>query len=119
MPRRRRPPTAALACSVSPSTAIPVWLFVALAAPRLVRMLFPEIWVEDDLYLESALATARGLRPYLDFTHPQGPLLEWLAGAYLSATAPSHRAMELLNGGAIYVTSVLIVVVGQRTVGRP
>jgi hypothetical protein len=93
------------------------WLLVALAIPRLVRMLYPAVWVEDDLLLESSFAAARGLRPYVDFAHAQMPLLEWATGLYIRVFGASHARMEILNGAAIYATSVLIVVFGRRAVG--
>jgi 4-amino-4-deoxy-L-arabinose transferase-like glycosyltransferase len=90
---------------------------VALAVPRIVRILYPQVWPEDDLYLESALAVTRGLRPYLDFSHPQMPLLEWAGAAYIQVAGASHAAMEALNAAAIYATSVLIFFLGRRAVG--
>ena len=92
-------------------------MLVALAIPRVVRMLYPYVWVEDDLLLQSVLATAKGLRPYVDFSHAQMPLFEWAAGLYVSAVGASIRRMEVVNALAIYGTSVLIVVLGRRAVG--
>ncbi len=83
------------------------WLLIALAVPRLVRLLWPEVWVEDDFYLESAFLVSAGLRPYLDFVHPHMPLLEWIAGAYLRLFGASHRSLEVLNETAIYLASFL------------
>jgi hypothetical protein len=90
------------------------WLLIALAIPRLVRLLWPAVWVEDDFYLESAYLVSAGLRPYLDFVHPHPPLLEWIAGAYLRLFGASHRSLELLNEAAIYLTSVLTYALGRR-----
>jgi hypothetical protein len=94
--------------------SIAPWLLVALAIPRIVRMLYPSVWVEDDLLLESAFAVSKGLRPYLDFAHAQMPLLEWAAGLYIQVVGASHVRMELLNGAAIYATSVLLFFVARR-----
>ncbi len=85
-----------------------------LALPRLVRFLWPTVWVEDDFYLESAFLVSAGLRPYLDFVHPHLPLLEWIAGAYLRLFGASHRSLEALNEAAIYLTSVLTYVLARR-----
>jgi hypothetical protein len=93
------------------------WLLVALIVPRLLRLLYPAVWVEDDLQLESALAVSKGLRPYIDFAHAQMPLLEWAAGLSIRIFGASHLLMELLNAAAIYVTSLLVFLVGRRTVG--
>ena len=96
---------------------VAAWILVALAIPRLVRLLYPYVWVEDDIYLESTYAMSAGLRPYLDFTHPQMPLLELFGSWYVAVAGASHLSMELLNGAAIYATSLLTLVLGRRAVG--
>src|ERR1700689_2055764 len=83
------------------------WLIVVLLVPRIVRMLYPEIWVEDDFYLESAWLVSAGMRPYLDFVHPHFPLLEYLSAAYLKIFGASYFSIEVLNEAAIYATSLL------------
>lgn len=103
--------------SLDRAARIAPWLLVALAVPRIVRLLYPAVWIEDDLLLESSFAAARGLRPYLDFAHAQMPLLEWVAGLYIRVVGASHARMEILNAAGIYATSVLIVVLGRRAVG--
>jgi hypothetical protein len=97
---------------------IAAWLLVALAVPRLIRIAYPAIWVEDDLYLESAYAIARGLAPYVDFAQPQMPLLEWLGAGYVWLVGAGHLQMEILNGAAIYATSILVFALGSRACGR-
>jgi hypothetical protein len=111
--RHRRETTGS---SVDPIRLTP-WLLLALALPRIVRILYPAVWVEDDLLLASSLAVAKGLRPYIDFAHAQMPLLEWASGLYIRIAGASHVRMELLNAVAIYTTSVLIFVVGRRAAG--
>src|SRR5260370_39075029 len=76
---------------------IGAWLVVVLLIPRVVRMLCPEIWVEDDFYLESAWLVSVGMRPYLDFVQPHMPLLEWLAGCYIQLLGASHLSIEIPN----------------------
>ena len=46
-------------------------MLVVLLFPRILRMLYPEVWIEDDFYLESAWMMTAGMRPYLDFIHPE------------------------------------------------
>ena len=111
--RRRRMPPPAVSAPGNQSRVI-VFLLCALAVPRIVRLLYSAVWVEDDLLLESAFAVSKGLRPYLDFNHAQMPLLEWAAGLYIRIAGASHMNMEVLNGAAIYATSVLIYFVGRR-----
>jgi hypothetical protein len=94
-------------------------LALVLLAPRAVRMLYPEVWIEDDFYLESAWLVSQGLRPYLDFVHPHLPLLEWMAGAYLRIFGASQLTIELLNEAAIYATSLLTFALAHRVTSRP
>jgi hypothetical protein len=89
-----------------------------LAVPRLLRIAYPAVWVEDDLYLQSAFNIASGLRPYVDFIHPQMPLLEWCAAVFIKIAGASHRSFEMLNGAAIYLTSVLVYALGAKAFDR-
>ena len=97
---------------------IGAWLVVVLLIPRVVRMLYPEVWIEDDFYLESAWLVSVGMRPYLDFVHPHMPLLEWLAGGYLKLFGTSHLSIEILNEAAIFASSILTYALGRRVAGR-
>lgn len=93
-------------------------MLAVLLIPRLVRMFYPEVWVEDDFYLESAWLVSAGMRPYLDFVHPHLPLLEWVAGGYVKIFGASHFSIEILNQAAIYVTSILTFKLAARAAGR-
>ncbi|MDO8434684.1 MAG: glycosyltransferase family 39 protein, partial [Candidatus Binatus sp.] len=94
-------------------------MLVVLLVPRIIRMLYPEVWIEDDFYLESAWFVSAGMRPYLDFIHPHMPLLEWITGSYLRLFGASHFSIEVLNETAIFITSVLIYALARRVVNRP
>jgi hypothetical protein len=98
---------------------IGAWLVVALLIPRVVRMFYPEVWVEDDFYLESAWLVSVGMRPYLDFVHPHMPLLEWIAGCYLKLFGTSHLSIEILNEAAIFAASILTYSLARKVAGRP
>src|SRR5271155_4521823 len=82
-------------------------------------MLYPEVWVEDDFYLESAWLVSVGMRPYLDFVQPHMPLLEWIAGCYLKLFGASHLSIEILNEAAIFAASLLTWSLARRVAGRP
>ena len=82
-------------------------------------MLYPEVWVEDDFYLESAWLVSVGMRPYLDFVQPHMPLLEWIAGCYLKLFGASHQSIEILNEAAIFAASILTWSLARRVAGRP
>jgi hypothetical protein len=102
-----------------PVRRLPISIFALLAAPRLLRFMYPQVWIEDDQLLQTVLATSRGLHPYVQFSLAQMPLLEWIGAAYVMVAGPSLHAMEVLNAVAIYATSVLIVLIGRRVVGQP
>jgi len=103
------------------SASISAWLIIVLLIPRIARMLYPEIWVEDDFYLESAWLVSVGMRPYLDFVQPHMPLLEWIAAGYLKLFGASYLSIEFLNEAAIFATSILTYALARRFVvaGRP
>jgi hypothetical protein len=94
-------------------------LVFLLLLPRLVRFFYPEIWVEDDFYLESAYLVSVGMRPYLDFVHPHFPVLEWIAGGYIRLFGASNVSLEFLNEAAIYATSLLVFALARRVADRP
>ena len=98
--------------------SISAWLIVVLLIPRIARMLYPEIWVEDDFYLESAWLVSVGMRPYLDFVQPHMPLLEWIAAGYLKLFGASYLSIEMLNEAAIFATSLLTYSLARRVAGR-
>ncbi len=90
-----------------------------LLLPRIVRMFYPEVWIEDDFYLESAYLVSAGMRPYVDFVHVHFPVLEWIAGAYIKLFGASLLSLEFLNEAAIYATSLLVFALGRRVADRP
>jgi len=100
------------------ATGIGIGIALALLLPRIVRMVYPEVWVEDDFYLESAYLVSVGMRPYLDFVHPHPPLLEWVAAGFIHIFGASHLSLEFLNEAAIYLTSILLFALGDRVAGR-
>jgi Dolichyl-phosphate-mannose-protein mannosyltransferase len=110
---------ASASADAADAARIGAWLIVVLAAPRILRMLYPEIWVEDDFYLESAWLVSVGMRPYLDFIQPHMPLLEWIAAGYLKLFGASHLSIEFLNEAAIFATSLLTYTLARRVAGRP
>jgi hypothetical protein len=104
--------------SAPPSVELGAAVLIILAIPRLVRLIYPEIWVEDDFYLEAAWLVSAGMRPYLDFVHPHFPLLEFFTAAYLRIFGASHFSSEVLNETAIYVTGLLTFKLAARITTR-
>src|SRR5271170_2080705 len=108
--RRRDQPGAEL--------ALAAWMLLLLAAPRIIRLLYPQVWIEDDFYLEDAYLVSVGMRPYLDFVHPHLPLLEWFTAGYLRLFGASLFSVEVLNEAAIYATSVMTCALAYKAAGR-
>jgi hypothetical protein len=101
------------------ATGVGVGLAIVLVVPRLVRFFYPEVWIEDDFYLENAYLVSVGMRPYLDFLHVHFPVLEWAAGLYIKLFGASLLSLESLNQAAVYVTSLLVFGLARRAAGRP
>jgi len=95
-----------------------VWLLLTLALPRLLRLFYPAIWVEDDFYLESAFLVRAGLRPYLDFVHPHMPVLEFVVSLWLRIFGASCFSIEVLNETILYLVSVLTYKLAIRVGSR-
>jgi hypothetical protein len=94
-------------------------LAIVLVVPRLARFFYPEVWIEDDFYLENAYLVSVGMRPYLEFLHVHFPVLEWAAGLYIKLFGASLVSLEFLNQAAIYVTSLLVFALARRAADRP
>ena len=90
------------------ATGIGVGLAIVLVVPRLARLFYPQVWIEDDFYLENVYLVSVGMRPYLDFLHVHFPVLEWAAGVYVKLFGASLVSLEFLNEAAIYATSLLV-----------
>src|SRR6516165_9804037 len=101
------------------ATRIGVGLAIVLAVPRLVRLIYPEVWIEDDFYLENAYLVSVGMRPYLDFLHVHFPVLEWAAGVYIKLFGASLVSLEFLNEVAIYATGLLVFELARRAADQP
>ena len=101
------------------ATRIGVGLAIVLAVPRLVRLFYPEVWIEDDFYLENAYLVSVGMRPYLDFLHVHFPVLEWAAGVYIKLFGASLVSLEFLNEVAIYATGLLVFELARRAADQP
>jgi hypothetical protein len=92
---------------------------IVLVVPRLARFFYPEIWIEDDFYLENAYLVSVGMRPYLDFLHVHFPVLEWIAAVYIKLFGASLVSLGFLNEAAIFATSLLVFGLARRTADRP
>ena len=62
-----------------------------LLIPRVIRYHYPEIYIEDDFYLQNAFLMTQGEKPYQDFILNHYPLLEILLKNYFSIFGTSIR----------------------------
>jgi hypothetical protein len=92
-------------------------LFVLLAVPRIARIAYLQVWIEDESYLNSAFLLARGFFPYRDFPLPHFPTLEgFLASIFLVAPI-SIRTVECVTQVAAFLGSGFVFAVGRRLGG--
>jgi hypothetical protein len=87
---------------------------LALAMPRIVRLVYPQVWLEDESYLNGALMLSRGFLPYRDFPLPHFPALELLLAAVLRLASPTVRAAEIVTQTAAFLGSVGVFALGLR-----
>lgn len=92
-------------------------LLLLLALPRLLRMAHPQVWIEDESYLNGAFMLARGFQPYRDFPLPHFPALEALMAAIFLVAPVTVRTAEAVTQLAAFCGSVLVFAVGRRLGG--
>ena len=93
-------------------------LIFALLIPRIVRLLYPEVWIEDDFYLENAYLVSVGMRPIWTSFTCTCPFWSGSRG-YVRVFGASIVSLERLNESAIFVTSLLVFFFARRIEGRP
>jgi hypothetical protein len=96
---------------------LPLIGFLALAMPRVVRLAHPQVWLEDESYLNGALMLSRGFLPYRDFPLPHVPALELLLAAVLRLAPPTVRTAEILTQTAAFLGSVCVFALARRLRG--
>jgi len=91
---------------------------MALIVPRLVRMAWPQVWIEDESYLNCAFMLATGHAPYTSFPMPHFPLLEGLLALVMQVFPASIRTAETLTQIAAFAASVAVWRLGRTLGGR-
>lgn len=89
-------------------------LGLLLAAPRIARLAYPQVWIEDDAYLHGAFMLSRGLLPYRDFPLPHPPLLEGMIAAIFLVAPVTVRSAEVFTQAFAFAGSALVFAVGRR-----
>ncbi len=105
--------------SVNPRTrtAFTAAFIALLALPRLARLLYPQIWIEDESYLNGAFMMARGWMPYRDFPLPHLPALELMMAAVFKVAPISIRTAEAVSALAALAGSVMVFAIGVELTG--
>ena len=85
-----------------------------LLLPRVVRYLYPEIFIEDDFYLQNAFLITAGEKPYADFILNHFPVLELFLALIFKTFGPSIQTAELLTQSFVIINSLLILLIGLR-----
>lgn len=89
-------------------------LLVLLAIPRIARLAYPQIWIEDESYLNGAFMLSRGFMPYRDFPLPHFPALDALLASVFLVAPISIRTAEVVTQLATFAGSVLVFTLGRR-----
>ncbi|HZT76274.1 MAG TPA: glycosyltransferase family 39 protein [Vicinamibacterales bacterium] len=92
-------------------------LVLLLALPRVARLLYPQVWIEDDSYIHGAFLLTRGYLPYRDFPLPHFPLLEYAMAAIFRVAPVTIRTAELFTAAAAFASSLLVFSIGRRLDG--
>jgi hypothetical protein len=92
-------------------------LVALLVAPRILRLVHPQVWIEDESYLTGALLLSHGALPYRDFPLPHFPVLEALLAAGFQVAGASIRSAEVFTQSAALAGSLLVFTIGRRLDG--
>ncbi|MDE3155398.1 MAG: glycosyltransferase family 39 protein [Acidobacteriota bacterium] len=114
-------PTAAAPAGTAPARATgagTIAFILLLAVPRIVRMAWPQVWIEDESYLNGAFMLATGHAPYTGFALPHFPLLEGALAVLLRIFPASIRTAEAFTQAAAFTASLFIWRIGRRLGGR-
>lgn len=103
---------------ISKQTISAAILLVALAAPRIARLLYPYVWIESEPYLNCGFLISLGMKPYINFPlcHPPGP--ETILGVLFLILGTSIRTAEVFTQMLVFASSILVFAVGNRINGR-
>jgi hypothetical protein len=94
-----------------------IGLVALLAAPRIGRLAFPQVWIEDESYLTGAFMLSQGFLAYRDFPLPHLPLLETVLAGVFRVAGASIRSAEAFTQLAALAGSLLVFVLGRRLDG--
>lgn len=92
-------------------------LSVLFALPRVLRILYGRIWIEDPYYLYTPYLMMRGEVPYRDFSAPYITLLEEVFAYAFMVFGPSPYVFEVATAGLMFAATWCLFLIGQRLGG--
>lgn len=87
---------------------------IIFLVPRLIRMLYHKVWLEDTMYLYAGFAIKNGLVPYRDFAHFHPPLLEFILSIFYRIFGTTYLTAEILTQSIVFIITFLIFIIGRR-----
>lgn len=107
--------------TVKPLLRDPIFILVAvvaIAVPRIARIAYPELVIEDDFYLQNAFLVSAGDRPYLDFTLNHFPLLEYALAGLIRIFGPSVGLAEYVTQACVAFNTAAVLIIASRLCDR-
>ena len=91
-----------------------IFLSVFFLVPRVARIVYPYVWLEDPYYLYAAALIKQGILPFRDFGHTQLPGTEYLLAFFYSLFGNSYVVAEIISQVVIYLNTWLIFLIGKK-----
>ena len=90
---------------------------IVLVLPRMLRIAYPQVWIEDESYLNGAFMISQGGQPYIDFPLPHFPLVDILLAGVFFIFGASIQTAELLTQSVVFACSAIVFALGKRLGG--
>lgn len=95
-----------------------ILFWILLIVPRVLRIIAPDVQIEDPVYIYNGFLIMKGLVPFAEFAQVNPPLLETLLAQLYTVFGVSYRIPEILSAGAFLLSAVLILRLGTRLSDR-
>jgi Dolichyl-phosphate-mannose-protein mannosyltransferase len=98
------------------------WPFFLLAVlistvPRLIRLMYPQAWIEDAAYLYHGFTLISGQEPFFDGIYAHPPSLEAFLGLLYRIFGVGYRTAEWASAGVVAGSTFLVYLLCRRLVG--
>ena len=95
-----------------------ILFWILLILPRILRILAPDVHIEDPNYMYGAFLILKGLVPFAEFAQVNPPLLETMLAILFRIFGVTYRIPEILSALAFLTSAVLIFRLGCRLSSR-